>query len=224
MWAPDSQSLAFAAAREGPPNLFLKRLDTADDQRLFRSTIQNFPQSWSSDGAYIAYVMIEPKTQNDIWVLPVTGDRKPIPLLRTPLYEGYPRISPDGRWLAYVSNESGARAVYVTRFPQPAGKWRVSTEGGSFPVWSRDGRELFYRAPDGRLMAVAVKSGSDFEAGAPTVLFTPRARPGNLGLAWFYDVASDGRFLVNMFVDQISPPATVVLNWPAAIARREPER
>ena len=224
VWAPDSQSFAFAAAREGPPNLFLKRLDAADDQRLFRSTIQNFPQSWSSDGAYIAYVMIEPKTQNDIWVLPVTGDRKPIPLLRTPLYEGYPRISPDGRWLAYVSNESGTRAVYVTRFPQPAGKWRVSTEGGSFPVWSRDGRELFYRTPDGRLMAVAVRSGSDFEAGVPTVLFTPRARPGNLGLAWFYDVASDGRFLVNMFVDQTSPPATVVLNWPAAIARREPER
>ena len=103
--------------------------------------------------------------------------------------------------------------VYVTRFPEPVGKWQVSTNGGNFPVWRRDGRELFYRPPDGKLMAVPIAPGSDFAPGTPIPLFQPRAALGGLGLGTFYDVAPDGRFLINIFVERTSPPATVVLNW-----------
>ena len=119
--------------------------------------------------------------------------------------------------MAYSSSESGSQSVYVTRFPEAAGKWQVSTNGGSFPVWRRDSRELFYLASDGKLMAVPVAPGSDFKAGAPVPLFQPRAAIGTLGAGTFYDVAPDGRFLINILVERTSPPATVVLNWRAGI-------
>ena len=108
--------------------------------------------------------------------------------------------------------------MYVTRFPEPGVKWPVSTNGGSFPVWRHDSRELFYRAADGKLMAVPVGPGSDFAPGAPIPLFEPpRAEISTLGFGTFYDVAPDGRFLINILVERTSPPATVVLNWRADI-------
>jgi eukaryotic-like serine/threonine-protein kinase len=115
--------------------------------------------------------------------------------------------------MAYSSDESGNLGVYVTRFPEPRGKWLVSTNGGNFPVWRRDSRELFYRAADGKLMAVPVAPGADFVPGVPIPLFELRAAIGGLGNGTFYDVAPDGRFLINMPVERTSPPATVVLNW-----------
>ena len=214
VWSPDASHFVFAAARDAPPNLYLKRIGAAgEDERLFRTTLQSFPQSWSRDGRYISYVTIDPKTSADVWLVPMTGDRKPAPFLQTPFYEHQSRISPDGKWMAYSSNESGRQDVYVTAFPSPGRKWPVSTDGGGFPIWRRDGRELFYRAADGTLMAVPVASGSDFAPGAPIPLFKPQANLGALGLGTFYDVAPDGRFLVNVFVERTSPPATVVLNW-----------
>ena len=108
-------------------------------------------------------------------------------------------------------------ACYVTSFPQPGRAWLVSANGGTFPVWQRSGRELYYRAPDRTLMAVPVAAGSDFVAGAPIPLFQPRAAIGSLGFGTFYDVAPDGRFLVNVLVERQSPPITVVLNWSADI-------
>ena len=219
VWSPDAGAFAFAASRNTAPNLFLKRIGTpGEDEQLFRATHQSFPQSWSRDGRYISYVTIDPKTGADIWLLPMTGDRKPTVFLQTPFYEAHSRISPDGRWMAYSSNESGKQGVYVTRFPEPGLTWQVSTNGGGFPVWRRDGRELFYRAPDGKIMAVPVAPRSDFAAGAPIPLFQPRAALGGLGVGTFYDVAPDGRFLVNIFVERTSPPATVVMNWQAGIA------
>jgi serine/threonine-protein kinase len=218
VWAPDGKSFAFASAREAPPNLFLKRLDVSeDDQRVFRSTIQSFPQSWSPNGL-IAFVVVDPTTRHDIWVVPASGG-EPRPLLNTPFSELYARISPDGRWLAYVSNDGGPQSVYVTRFPDPGPKWPVSPRGGVCPVWRADSRELFYQRLDGRLMAVPVGAGPDFEAGSPVPLFAPRASPGRLGLGTFYDVAKDGRFLINLQLERTSPPATVVLNWTAAPPR-----
>jgi Tol biopolymer transport system component len=218
VWSPDGKAFVFAAARDTPPNLYLTRIGTAgEEERLFRNTLQSFPQSWSPDGRFIAYVTIDPKTNADIWKLPVSGDRKPTPLVQTQFDEGHARISPDGRWMAYASNESGRQDVYVTRFPEAGGKWPVSTNGGNFPVWRRDGRELFYRAADGKIMAVPVAPGSDFAPGTPIPLFHPQAAVGGLGSGTFYDVAADGRFLINIFVERTSAPATVVLNWQAGI-------
>ena len=160
VWAPDGRSFVFASARDTPPNLYLKRLDAAEaDERLFITTLQSFPQSWSPDGQRIAHYTIDPKTGGDIWLLPVTGDRRPVPFIQTSFAEHHARISPDGRWMAYVSNESGRDEVYVTRFPRASGKWPVSSDGGNWPVWRRDGRELFYHAHDGQLMAVSVGAG-----------------------------------------------------------------
>jgi Tol biopolymer transport system component len=214
VWSPDAAAIVFAAARDTPPNLYVKRMGVSgEEERLFGNTFQMFPQSWSADGRFIAYVTAHPKTGWDIWLFPVTGDRTPTPFLQTQFDEGNARISPDGRWMAYSSNESGSDGVYVTRFPQPGGKWSVSPKGGSFPIWRRDGRELFYRAPDGQLMAVPIAAGADFQPGVAVPLFNPSAAVGTLGLGTFYDVAPDGRFLINVFVERTSPPATVVLNW-----------
>jgi Tol biopolymer transport system component len=213
IWAPDGRSLVFTSARGTPPNLFVTSLDAqAEPRRVFTSVIQVFPQSWSRDGV-IAFVLIDPKSLADIWTVPASGGQDPQPLIHTEFVETDPRISPDGRWLAYVSNESGRSEVVVTRFPRAAGKWPVSVGGGAWPMWRPDGRELYYRAPDGKLMAVTVGAGSDFVAGAPQGLFTPQARPSALGLGTYYDVAADGRFLVNLFVERRSSPATVLLNW-----------
>ncbi len=216
VWSPDASHFVFAAARDAPPNLFLKRIGApGEDERLFRTTLQSFPQSWSRDGRYISFATVDPKTTADVWVIPMTGDRKPAPFLQTRFYESHARISPDGRWMAYSSNETGRQDVYVTTFPSPGRKWPVSTTGGAFPVWRQDGRELFYRAADGAITAVPVGPGTDFAPGRPVPLFKPRANLGGLGLGTFYDVAPDGRFLVNVFVERTSPPATVVLNWKA---------
>jgi eukaryotic-like serine/threonine-protein kinase len=225
VWAPDGRSFVYASARDTPPNLYLKRLDAAEaDERLFVNPLQSFPQSWSPDGQSIAHYTVDPKTGGDIWLLPVTGDRRPTPYLQTSFVEHHARISPDGHWMAYVSNESGRDEVYVTRFPRASGKWPISNNGGNFPVWRRDSRELYYHAHDGQLMAVSVGAGSDFVAGRPTALFAPEARPGSLGLGTFYDVAADGRFLINMLVERTSPPATVLIDWSPRQSGPEPGR
>ena len=213
VWAPDGKSFVFALAVDSPPNLYVKALDAQGDvRRLTRSAIQSFPQSWSRDGL-IAFVTIDPKTDGDIWLIPATGDREAWPIIQTPFTETLPRISPDGRWLAYVSDESGLNQVYVTQFPKPSGKWTVSSGAGSWPMWRPDSRELYYRKPDGTMMAVGIGTGADFNAAAATPLFKPEASPGRLGLGTFYDVAADGRFLVNVVVDRKSSPAVVILNW-----------
>ena len=214
VWSPDGSAFVFAAARDTPPNLYVKRMGVpGEEERLFRDPFQMFPQSWSRDGRFIAYVTIHPKTRSDIWLIPTTGDRTPAPFLQTEFDERTARISPDGRWMAYSSNESGSDGVYVTRFPQAGAKWPVSPKGGSFPIWRRDGRELFYRAPGGQLMAVPIEAGSEFQPGVAVPLFKPPAFVGTLGLGTFYDIAPDGRFLINVFVERTSPPATVLLNW-----------
>jgi hypothetical protein len=207
VWSPDGSAFVFAAARDSPPSLYLKRIGTAGEgEHLVGSPAQTlFPQSWSPDGRFIAYLNIDPKTESDVWVLALSDDRKATPFLQTPSNETHARISPDGRWMAYASNESGTEGVYVTSFPEPGRKWLVSTNGGGLPVWRRDGRELFYRASDGKLMAVPMGAGSDFAAGAPIPLFAPRAVVGELGLGTFYDVAPDGRFLINVLVERTSP-------------------
>jgi hypothetical protein len=173
------------------------------------------PDDWSRDGRYIIeQAANDVKTGLDLWVLPLFGDKRPFAYLKTNFNEQHAKLSPSGQWLAYVSDESKRNEVYVQTFPTPGGKWQISTNGGDYPVWSRDGKELFYIAPDRKMMAVEVKSGPKFEAGTPTPLFT--ARLAGVG----FDVSKDRRFLIPIQAEQAaSAPMTVVINWQAGLKK-----
>src|SRR5262249_36630279 len=148
---------------------------------------------WSPDGRYLLYMAVDPKTRSDLWVLPVAsgtaGDRKPVPYLRTPAWEAQGQFSPDGRWIAYTSDESGQSQIYVQSFPAGGGKYQVSTGGGTQPRWRRDGKELFYIAADGKLMAVDVKTAPKFEIDVPKALFDPHLLVSTGNIYFRYDVA-----------------------------------
>jgi eukaryotic-like serine/threonine-protein kinase len=207
--------------REGAVNLYARAAGgIGGEEQILKLSWEAYPSDWSRDGRFIIYDEGNPKTKGDIWVLPLEGDRKPFPFAQTKFNEFGAVLSPDGRWLAYVSDESGRNEVYIRTFtgkPEvsaSAGKWLVSTNGGIFPRWRRDGRELFYLADDGKLMAVEIKSGANFEAGAAKLLFdTPK---------FGHDVTADGqRFIVLTPVEQAQfrSPITVVLNWQAALKK-----
>jgi Tol biopolymer transport system component len=178
-----------------------------------------FPDDWSSDGRFVVYHVIDAKTKTG-WDLGFysVAEKKTSLFLSTPATEAYGRFSPDGRWLAYVSDESGRYEVYVQPFPGHGGKWQISTAGGGQPVWNRNGREIFYVSADNRLMAVDVKADSGFEAGTPRALFDVHLKT-TFGLS--YDISPDGqRFLANTVVGEFKAnPITLVLNWAAEIKK-----
>jgi len=147
-------------------------------------------------------------------VLPLSGDRRPSPLLCTPFTESHGQISPDGKWLAYYSNETGRYEVYVQPFPATGAKWQVSTGGGEQPRWRSDGGELFYLSGDKRLMAVHLGGGPSFDAGTPQPLFTTTMSVGYLAVSQAYDVTRDGQKFVIAASDPMTPvsPITVVVN------------
>ena len=183
-----------------------------------RSQPALIPSDWSADGRYLVYYRTDPKTQLDLWILPLFGERTPIPFARTEFNESQGQFSPDSKWLAYVSDEGGTPHVYVQSFPVPSAKWHISTASGSQPRWSRDGKELFYVGLDRKLMAVPVKAGTTFEPGAPHALFDtelPAApyRPQ-------YSVSPDGRrFLLAAPAGEASSSAIVVQNWTLALKK-----
>jgi Tol biopolymer transport system component len=189
------------------------------EEVLLEDNLDKTPLSWSSDGRFILYLTSGGPTGNDLFVLPLFGDRKPFPFLQTQ-FNDYPgQFSPDGRWVAYASDESGKFEVYVAPFPGPGGKWQVSVAGGDWPRWRRDGTEIFYLAPDNKLMAAAVNGkGSSFEVDAVKPLFDAHAAPG---VRYSYDVSGDGqRFLINTAPEQsASAPVTVVVNWTAGLKK-----
>jgi Tol biopolymer transport system component len=227
VWSPDGQRVAFSANPKAPFDfdLYVKPANgTGAEELLVASPPAIAPQSWSPDGRFIVYgnqnptFMNEPAAGTDLWVLPLSGDRKPFPFLQTPFFESQARFSPDGRWVAFVSNESRRSEVYVTPFPGPGAKWPISTAGGQQPRWRRDGREIFYVAGGSRLMAATINAqGASVKVGAAEPLFTIRPRAG---LGAVYDVAPDGqRFLVNALVDVPEAPVTLVVNWMAGLKK-----
>ena len=179
------------------------------------------PLSWSPDGQLLAFLEINPTTQRDIWVLRLS-DRKAQPFLQTRFNETAPRFSPDGRWLAYISDESGRFEIYVQPYPGPGGKWQISTEGGTEPMWNPNGRELFYRSGD-KMMAVDIASQPSFSAGTPRMLFEGRYETPIVPID-NYDVSLDGqRFLMLKPSEQAQAAPTqinVVLNWFEELKRR----
>jgi eukaryotic-like serine/threonine-protein kinase len=226
IWSPDGSHIAFAS-NDGVTNIYQKAASgVAQDEPLDKAEGRmKRPDDWSRDGRYIIEeVSNDPKTGYDIWVLPLFGDRKPFPYLNTEFNEHYAKLSPNGHWLAYVSDETKREEVYVQTFPTPGGKWQVSTNGGSRPIWSRNGKELYFFGPDQKLMAVemkndAVKSGARFEAGVPKPLFESHFGAVTAFNGWF-DVSKDGRFLIPQVVAPVtSEPMTVVVNWTAGLKK-----
>ncbi|MGB2888252.1 MAG: protein kinase [Candidatus Acidiferrales bacterium] len=224
VWTPDGKRIAFDSNKEGPQNLFWQPADGSGGlERLTTSEYVHVPMSWSPDGQLLAFFEINPTTGFDIWVLRM-GDRKAQPFLRTPFNESAPRFSPDGRWLAYVSNESSHNEIYVRPYPGPGGKWQISTEGGTEPAWNPNGRELFYRSSD-KMMAVDIATQPSFAAGTPRMLFEGRYEPTPFPID-NYDVSHDGqRFLMLKPSEQAQAAPTqinVVLNWFEELKRRVP--
>ncbi len=178
-----------------------------------------FASDWSRDGKYIAFAVQEKGTSWDVWVLPTFGDKKPIPFVKTNFTEMWPAFSPDGRFLAYQSNESGRSEVYVQSFPGPGGKWQISAEGGVEPHFGPDGKELFFRSADQKLMAVPITTGATFEAGTPKPLFPTHLDTG-LSRNRFIPARSGDRFvLVATPSRDTMSPTTVVINWMADLGR-----
>jgi Tol biopolymer transport system component len=227
VWSPDGSRVAFESAQSGQASIRQRLVNGAagDEPLLEGSTLpgsrmQNTtPSDWSADGRYLAYTQRTSSTTSDVWVLPLFGDRKAFPLLKTEFVETSGVFSPDGRWIAYTTNEAGQPNVYVQPFPGAGGKYQVSRDGGSHPVWRADGKELFYLGPDATLMAVPIDTTNLFDIGAPQALF-PTGAP-RFNTSRVYAVTKDGkRFLVNSRPQQASgTPLTVVLNWTAAIQR-----
>jgi Tol biopolymer transport system component len=219
IWSPDASRLVFSRRSGSTYELYQKPSRGGDEQvlPLVHGVTNAQPWDWSTDGKLVVYSVTGEKTANDLWLLPMEGSHEPIPYLQTPASEQYGQFSPDGRWMAYVSNESGQNQIYVQPVPAGGAKWQISTTGGSAPKWRRDGKELFYVAPDQKLMAVPVKIGADFEAGTPQPLPVSAPVPIGNGSTGGYAPTRDGqRFLVNVPAGgeaAVAPPITVVLNW-----------
>jgi eukaryotic-like serine/threonine-protein kinase len=183
------------------------------------------PGSWSGDSKWLVYYDSDPATGFDVWAMPSAGDRKPRALVRTAFAEWHPRLSVDGRWLAYASNESGRAEVLVQSFPEPTVRTQISTNGGMEPVWSRDGRELFYLNGDA-MMAVEIRTSPAFSAGAPRLLFEGRYVPSPNGVA-SYDVSADGRRFLRVqpiHPDPLMNQIQVTLNWFEELKRIAPTK
>jgi serine/threonine protein kinase/Tol biopolymer transport system component len=232
IWSPDGQSIVFNSNREVNFDLYVKPISgTAPEDRLLTTTQSKSSTGWSSDGRLLLFRSVDPETSHDLWALPLEGDRTPFPVVRGEFIEPYGQLSPDGKWIAYQSDESGRAEVYVRPFRNAGTQTRISTDGGAQMRWRHDGRELIYVALDGRMMAVPLRlNGDTLEAGAPVALFA--ARIGDVvsrasGYLQQYVMTPDAtRFLVNSVVDSGSaPPITVILNWrPDRLTSSSPRR
>ena len=205
VWSPDGRRVAFSSERTGVYDLFERPADgSGRETALLSSPEPKFAESWSPDGRNLLFNVQSREGDRDLWVLPLTGDRKPIQLTRTPFEETNSRFSPDGRWIAYQSNETGRSEIYVQSFPDLKVKVQVSARGGSQPYWRRDGREIFYRVGI-QPMAVPIDfSATAARPGAPVALFQ--------GTGNWWPSPDGQRFLM---AEETEPPApiTLLLNW-----------
>jgi eukaryotic-like serine/threonine-protein kinase len=215
IWSPDATRLVFASNRPFRFDLFIKNSDGAQEEKnIVHDDVQKYPTDWSRDGKYILYTR-----GADLWSVTLPELKSSL-FLKAPSVLRNGQFSPDGKWVAYASNETDKWEIYVTSFPGAQGKWQVSTGGGEQPRWRGDGKELFYLSSDAKMMATPVTTGANFDAGTPVALFQATPRPPVLVYDLFvYDVSRDGqRFLINTPVKQAeTAPMSVVLNWPAKL-------
>jgi Tol biopolymer transport system component len=224
VWSPDGSRIAFAtlSGTTGPSNILETRSSgEGQDATIYGAPGDRIATDWSPDGRF---VLLDNNfsTGSEVDVLPLAGDRKPYPFAQSRFAARSGHFSPDGRWVAYASRESGREEVYVGPFPGPGGKWQVSSSGGRMPRWRRDGRELYFFAEDDTLMAADVKaSPTKFEVQNVRPLFHVNLAPETRERSGSFDVAADGtRFIVSTSSDEIQPPITLVLNWPAELKKK----
>ena len=218
VWSPDGSQIIFTSEKRGHPDLYRKAANgTGPQELLLESNLIKIAQDWSLDGRFVIYTEQIPGSFADLWVLPLFGDHKPFPLVQSPFPDYLASFSPDGHWVVYVSDESGAAQVYVIPFraaSQPnssssaGGKWQISNAGGTVPIWRRDGKELLYVDSQGRVISAEVTiKGSEFQVGKMTPLFK---LPPNTG----FDATADGqRFLIKALSEEYSAPITLLVNW-----------
>jgi dipeptidyl aminopeptidase/acylaminoacyl peptidase len=220
IWSPDGSRIVFTSDRSGVFDLYEKASTGAGREDLLLATpLNKAPTDWSRDGRFLLYRSPAPATGFDIWALPLFGDRKPFPVVQTRFDERDAQFSPDGKWIAYQSNESGRFEIYVQAFPGPGAKLQASTAGGAQVRWRRDGKELFYIGLDQRLMALPIRvdaKNQSIEPGAPVPLFVTHIGGAVQQTAPLqqYDVSADGQqFLLNTITEQNAPPITMLVNW-----------
>ena len=235
IWSPGGENIVWVSSQRGSLNLYKKPVSgSGRDEALlpaippaFPITNHRAPFQWSKDGRFIVYSEAASNNKPDVWVLPLgSGDQKPFAFLKTEFEEVHGQLSPDSRWMAYTSDETGRREIYVRPFPSGDGASRISINGGDQPRWRGDGKELFYVAADGKMMAASVRavpgSKPSLELSTPVALFESHIMnsPGTRGV-FQYDVTADGkRFLVvTNNVAATTPPLTVAVNWSAGLKK-----
>jgi Tol biopolymer transport system component len=234
VWSPDGKRIAFDSTRNGPRRIFTKGANGESPEESVLEEPMNFVMNdWSPDGRFLLFLQNNPETQYDIMALALDGDRKPFPVVKTPMSERGGSFSPDGRWVAFHSSESGRPEIWVRQFLPPSStatgginehseQRQVTTQGGIYPKWSHTGRELYYIAPNGMLMAVPIEfSSTNLQVGTPIPLFDPHVYKGGVDnqQARQYDVSRDGRFLINRVVSESTTPIRLIQNWhPPALA------
>ena len=216
VWSPDGIRLVFGSIRSGGTELRQKNSTGAESETTVTKTRTRYPTDWSQDGRSLLHLAFDPNSNLELWTLKPEENWRETLFMKAPFGVNQGQFSPDGRWVAYTSNESGKWEVHVAPFPGPGGNWQISTTGGSEPRWRRDGKELFYMSADGKIMAVDVKDSSTFDAVAAKALFqTHHREPISSTDLFSYDVSADGQhFLVNTDVaGSNSVTLNLILNW-----------
>jgi dipeptidyl aminopeptidase/acylaminoacyl peptidase len=217
VWSRSGDRIAFASVQTASVRLSARpSAGTDDEEVLLESSKGTILTDWSPDGRFLLYFAPSPKTGTDLWVVP-QDTHVPRVFLATAANEMWGQFSPDGRWIAYQSREAGRFEIYVRPFPGPGVPIPISTAGGVYARWSRDGNELYYLAPDATMMAVPIRrTPTTLAADAPIALFKTRRAGGGVNVIGYghqYDVAPDGRFLINVEPESNPRPITLVMNW-----------
>ena len=225
IWSPDGSQIIFASSRKDQFDLYQKNSSGVGSEELILESDQNkIPWDWSSDGKFITYTSLgNTKTKQDLWILPLTAEEtgkslEPKPFVMTEFSEGWGRFSPDGKWIAHESDESGTWEIYIRPFPGPGGKWQISVNGGEWVYWRGDGKEVYYQSSDNKVKATKIGiNGSAIEVGVEKTLFDlPGGSASNI-----MDVSPDGQtFLINVpVVEQSKAPLSLVTNWDTGLKK-----